>query len=379
MLRILHVAPTFWPATWWGGPIFSTKALCDGVAAAPDAALRVLTTDSAGQGRRVPPETAAQDPYPVIRARRRAGASISPELLARLPGEIARADLVHVTAAYSFPTLPALAAARRAGKPVVWSPRGALQATADWQNAPRRGLKRRFERLAQRLRPEDTVLHVTSPEERDRSRANLPGIETALIPNSVEIPAAPPPRAPRPEGRLRLLFLSRLHEKKGLDLLLDAMDRLPPGISLEIHGDGEPAFVAALRARIGETPRIRLMGPADAAAKAAAFARADLFVLPSWSENFGIVVAEALAHGVPALTTTRTPWTDLEARGCGRAITLGQDDLAEEIRALAAADLPAMGAAGRVWMAQDFSADAMCAAFLDLYRRLAAAPAEAAA
>lgn len=370
MLHVLHITPTFWPATHWGGPIYSAKALCDGLDARGDVAIRVLTTDSAGSGGRVPARATDEDAYPVIRSRRIAGASVAPGLAARLPGEIGRADVVHVSATYSFPTLPALLAASARRRPVVWSPRGALQATAEWADAPRRTAKIAFERLAQILRPEMTVLHVTSEEEAARSVANLPGIEAVVIPNSVELPPEPGHRAWRPDGRLRLLFLSRLHPKKGLDLLLDAMERLPDHVSLDVYGDGDEPHASRLRARAGTMPRVRLHGAIDGAAKTAAFAAADLFVLPSWSENFGNVVAEALAHGVPVLTTDRTPWRKLQSHGCGAVIDPGSDDLAQAILAHGDRDLAAMGRRGRAWMALDFSPGATSGAFADLYHRL---------
>ena len=122
------------------------------------------------------------------------------------------------------------------------------------------------------------------------------------------------------------------------------------------------------------SPRITLHGHADDAAKSRAFAQADLFVLPSYSENFGIAVAEALAHGVPVLTTTRTPWQGVAARACGRCIDLARDDLAAEIQALLAMDLPAMGAKGRAWMQQDFSQQTMTRRFVKLYADCAGLP-----
>lgn len=375
-MNILHVTPSFYPATYWGGPIWSTKAICDGIAARTDMNLRVLTTDAAGPrvGDRVVP---ADLPYQVDYARRLAGHSIAPGLLARLPAALAWADVVHLTGAYSMPSLPTLLLAKLMGKPVVWSPRGSLQATASWDGAPRRRLKHAIERLAQICRPTRSVLHVTAMSEGAESTRRLAGIQLAMITNAVEIPVIDKRPEPGPDC-VRLLYLGRLHEKKGLDLLLEAMKALPGNVHLDIYGTGDPAYVARLSAAASEYDgRVTLHGHVDGAAKHQAFANADLFVLPSHSENFGIVVAEALAHGLPVLTTTGTPWAALDARGCGRCIDLVQDDLVTEIKALAKADLPAMGARGRDWMARDFSPAAMVDAFAALYREVATTPGQA--
>ena len=371
-MKILHVIPNYYPATTWGGPIFSTKAICDGIAAQPGVTLRVLTTDAASpaRGDRVAP---ADLPYPVHYARRIAGHSTAPGLLAQLPGAIAWADVVHLTATYNFPTLPTLTLARALGRPVVWSPRGALQATAEWAEAPRRSAKYAFERAAGLLRPADTVLHVTAQSEAAASTTRLPGIAAAIIPNCVTIP--PAVQRAKSNARIRLLYLGRLHPKKGLERLFTAMAGLPAHVSLDVYGTGDPAYTGGLQQMAAcFDGRIRLHGHVDGAAKSMAFAGADLCVLPSYSENFGIAVAEALAHGVPVLTTTGTPWQGLEQQGCGRWLDLDQTSLSDEIAALIKADLPAMGARGRAWMIRDFSPEAMTAAFMDLYRSLTDTP-----
>ncbi len=367
-MKILHVTPTYFPATKWGGPIWSTKAICDGIHALPDMAVRVLTTDAASPdpGDRVIP---AGLPYPVEFTRRMAGHSIAPGLLARLPQAVAGADVVHLTATYSFPTLPTLAVARALGRPVVWSPRGALQATAEWDDAPRARSKRHFEKAVQWARPRDTVLHVTSAAEARGSIAHLPDIVTAVIPNCVDIPPVMPAKSP--QDGLRLIYLGRLHPKKGLDMLLDAMDQLPDSMTLDIYGTGSPRYEAMLRGRAARLHgRVRLHGHMEGAAKTAAFAKSDIFVLPSHSENFGIAVAEALAHGVPAITTTGTPWQALDHHECGRCIDLETANLAYEIMQMAQSDLAGMGAKGRDWMRPDYAPEAMVSAFADLYRSL---------
>ncbi|MGJ8621361.1 MAG: glycosyltransferase [Yoonia sp.] len=374
-MKVLHVVPSFYPATYWGGPIWSTKAICDGVAARADMDLRVLTTDAAGPkvSQRITPVPL---PYLVHYARRRAGHSVAPGLFAGLPRAIKDADLVHLTGVYSSPVLPVFALARLMDKPLVWSPRGALQATNDWSAAPNRRAKEAFAGLLRRLQPARCIMHVTAQDEATASASTFPEMPQKIIPNCVEMPPQPALPKVNTDG-LRLIFLGRLHPKKGVAELLEAMRQLPIAISLDIYGTGETAYVDHLHQRAADLgQRVRFHGHLPDTGKAAAFARADLFVLPSHSENFGISVAEALAHGVPALTTDATPWQGLETHGCGRCMTLGRDDLAGEIHLLTTRDLAAMGGRGRAWMARDFASDAMIDSFVDLYHRVSDAPVE---
>ena len=376
-LRVLHVVPSFWPATAWGGPVFSGKALCDGLAAR-GIEVTVLTTDSAGPGRAerlaLPANPARFEAgYEVRYAAKRAGRDVSPELARRLWPMTARADLVHLTGTYSFPTPPALWAARRRGLPLVWSPRGALQASAEWAGASSRR-KRAFEALCRRLMPPRAALHVTSRAEARLSAARMPGPQVAVIPNSVDLPA-PRERGPARRGGLRLLFLGRLHPKKGLEVLLEAMEGLPEWVALEVCGGGEAGYERALRARAAPLGgRVRFAGHVEGEARDAAFARADLFVLPSHSENFGNAVAEALARSVPVLVSTACPWEGAAREGCGRQVPPEPAALRAAILDLAGADLRAMGARGREWMARDFAPEAVAARMEALYRALRASP-----
>ncbi|WP_246849705.1 glycosyltransferase [Rubellimicrobium arenae] len=377
-IRVLHVTPTYYPAVAFGGPIFSTKALCDGAARDPGFEVRVLTTDSAAPGRSdaLPlTENPAWFPagYEVRYCRRRFMTSGSPELLRRLPGLIRWADVVHVTAAYSFPTIPALLLCRLLGKPVVWSPRGSLQATAQWSGAPRRRMKELYESVCNAVRPRRTILHATAEMERETSRGRLGDIESVVIPNGIELPGELPDRTWRPGGRLRLMFMSRLHEKKGLDVLIRVMARLPAQVTLDIYGDGEADHVAGFRslvAELGLTDRVLFRGQIGAQEKLRAFAEADLFCLPTRSENFGIVVGEALAHGVPVITTTAAPWDGLETEGCGLWTEQGEDALEAAILSLNNADLAALGERGRQWMERDFTPVSVSLRMRDVYRRL---------
>ncbi len=146
---------------------------------------------------------------------------------------------------------------------------------------------------------------------------------------------APPPEAaagqaafqarfPQWAGRPYLLFLSRIHPKKGCDLLIDAFAGLAahyPDLQLVMVGPDQVGLLAALQAqaqRLGMAERIHFPGPLYGLDKWNAMLGADAFVLPSHQENFGVVVAEAMASGTPVLTTRRVNiWREVEAAGGG--------------------------------------------------------------
>lgn len=377
-MNVLHVTPAFYPATYWGGPMFSTYALCNGVAAQKDIVLRVLTTDSAGPARdqRVDVFTYPMTylaGYEVYFTRRVAGVDVAPGLVGALPKLVRWADVVHVTSAYSFPTIPTMLACRRYGRPLVWSPRGALQATEEWPDARRKSAKQAFEALLRKAMPPRAVMHVTAAVERDLSLKRMPGMVAVTIPNGVEIPTMLPKRVWRPQGRLRLMYMSRLDPKKGLENLLDAMKVLPERVTLDVYGTGDASYVDNLKAhahRSGLASRAMFHGHVVGNAKGAAFSDADLVVLPSYSENFGMVVAEALAHGVPVVTSRATPWQEIERVGCGRWIENTSKQIFATILELMLADLEAMGERGRNWVEETLCWDGICSRFTDLYRAI---------
>lgn len=355
----------------------STKAICDWVSEYRGAEIRVLTTDAAGPDCKdnlilEKKNITMAAGYCVTYYPRIAKHSISPALLANLYSAIRWADVVHITGTYSFPTLPALAIARLRQKPVIWSLRGAVQASAEWSNAPSRRIKRIFERVAQFIAPRDTVLHVTAESEASATSKRLAGMTLLIIPNSVEIPEDFK-RVARADRNIRMMFISRLHEKKGLSLLFKAMLDLPSHFTLDIYGTGEEDFVSKLKAQVVDdhlTKRIRFHGHVDGEQKSAAFKNADLFVLPSYSENFGIVIAEALAHRLPVVTTTRTPWTALEKNGCGRCVEPEIGPIRSAILDVSQGDFVAMGERGHAWMRAEFSFSATHSVMYDAYRSL---------
>jgi glycosyltransferase involved in cell wall biosynthesis len=378
-MRVLHVTPTYYPATYWGGPIFSVHGLVQSLARIPGVEVKVLSTDAAGPNTRLelPGNPVVYPPgFEVHFSRRLACTAVAPGLLVSLVRHLAWADIVHLTGTYSFPTLPTLALARLAGTPIVWSPRGALQASYEWAGARRRRLKRLWELACRPLAAHARcLLHVTSATEKAASLALLGDVEACVIPNGVEVPACEPSRRGyRPQGVLRLLYLGRLDPKKGLENLFQAIARLADlPTSLKLCGTGDPAYVGALRAlarRLHISSHIDFAGHVDDEAKAAAFAVSDVCVLPSHSENFGMVVAEALGHCVPVIASRATPWQGLETRQCGLWCDNSPESLAAAIRNIAGMNLRAMGLRGRAWMQKDFACEVVAERMLRAYRSL---------
>jgi len=376
MIKVLHVSPAYFPATYWGGPIHSLLALCNALHATGRVDLRVLTTDASGPRwrDRLPRDGAGIPPfgYEVTYAKKTLGADVSLELLAKLAWGVAWADVVHLTGAYSFPTIPTLVACRMQRKPLVWSPRGAFQR---WSGSTRRGLKYGWERCCELLlRPGGSVIHVTSELERSGSEGRVRGAPIEVIPNGVDIPAAPAARTWRSGGALNLVYVGRLHPIKGLENLLRGLAQSASvPWRLRVCGDGDPAYARELNglcAALGIEPRVQFVGHVDNTQKTGEFLAADACVVPSFSESFGMVVVEALANGVPVIVSRGAPWEEIEARGCGSWVDNSPESLGHAIASLEGRDLEEMGRRGRTWMMESFGWEAVASQMLGCYGRL---------
>jgi glycosyltransferase involved in cell wall biosynthesis len=175
------------------------------------------------------------------------------------------------------------------------------------------------------------LVHATSALEERELRALGITAPIAVVGNGIDTECAYEASriadargASEPGTPRQVLFLSRLHPKKGLDLLQDAWSGLPADLPAEllIAGDGDAAAVKSVAewTAVQAGPPAHYVGFLHGDAKLIALANAFLLVLPSHSENYGMAVAEALATGTPVITTTGTPWVDMAERGCGWTI-----------------------------------------------------------
>jgi glycosyltransferase involved in cell wall biosynthesis len=256
--------------------------------------------------------------------------------------------------------------AKGRGIPRVVSTRGMLE---PWALSHKRLKKTLAWWVYQRRDLKHARCHHTTAEAEARNVQHL-GLRVPVIavPNGVDVPEGRPSvagsesgKALRSGSRRTALFLGRIYPVKGLPMLVEAWARVrPEGWVLRIAGPDEAGHQkqvekAVTDAGLGQV--ISFTGPLAYGLKTSAFFDAELFVLPTHSESFGIVVAEALAHGLPVLTTTGAPWSILPRSGCGWWVDATVDGLAEGLRQATILDpeaLWSMGAKGRALVSGQF-------------------------
>ncbi|HEY2145640.1 MAG TPA: glycosyltransferase [Steroidobacteraceae bacterium] len=343
-LRILVVVPTYFPAVRYGGPIRSVHALAKALVARGHE-VQVFTSSVDG------PNDLDFDPstpvdldgvrvryFPVRFLRR---LYWSPPMAAALRKEVADFDVLHLHSVFLWPTWSAARIARSRHVPYIVSPRGSLG---------REVIRRKstliksawIQLIEQRTLRESAGVHATSEIESDEIKAlglKLPQI--FCVPNGVEAPDGHVPLSAGPYAdiaRPYALFLGRINWKKGLDRLLKAW-QLMPDLTLIIAGNDEEGYRPKLEAMAREyqvDDRVRFLGPVSEEHKWALYENAELFVLPSYSENFANVIAEAMIMGCPVVVTPEVGLsTFVRESGAGIVVDGAAPVLGEAIRALA--------------------------------------------
>lgn len=176
-----------------------------------------------------------------------------------------------------------------------------------------------------------------------------------------------------------ILFLSRVHPKKGINFLIEAIAQLKDEIAeytITIAGPGEDFYVADLKAlaqKYDVVDMFDFVGPVFGSGKWPFYQKADLFVLPTYSENFGIVVTEALASGTPVISTFGTPWIELNDLNCGWCVETGTDPLVSALLKFlkcSEANLELMGRTGRKLVEDKYASTTVAKQFVEMYEEL---------
>jgi glycosyltransferase involved in cell wall biosynthesis len=263
----------------------------------------------------------------------------------------------------------------------VVSTRGMLE---PWALLHKHLKKRVAWQLYQRRDLERALCHHTTAhlEAQNVKRLGL-RVPIVTVPNGVELPHEEPSMAKaRAEQKCSkqcrtALFLGRIYPIKGLPMLIEAWSRVrPQGWTLQIAGPDEAGHRKEVERAVdaaGLKQVVSFTGPLTERIKEAAFFNAELFVLPSYSESFGMAVAEALAHGLPVLTTSGTPWSAVRENGCGWWVDRTVDCIAEalaEATMLEPESLMQMGAKGRALVAKQFCWPSIGVRFISIYNEL---------
>ncbi len=317
-MKILHVIPSIGLSR--GGPSTALTTQVQGQASRRVEVHVVTTDDNNGSRLHVPLRQPVQSDGVTILyfPRQIAFYSISWPLARWLSRFMRNYDLAHIHGLFSFSSSTSAFFAVRHGVPFILEPLGHLN---HWgMTKRRRFLKRISFTLIERriIEHAASVLYVSEQERKEATEAGASG-DSMVLPLGIDLspfmqpvtPATFLAKFPQLAGRTIVLFLSRLDEKKGLDILLSAFTRVVeehPNVSLVIAGSGEAAFVRRLQEEahvLGVADKIVWTGFLSGEDKLSAFSAATVFVLPSYSENFGIAAVEAMAAGLPLVLSNR--------------------------------------------------------------------------
>lgn len=289
--------------------------------------------------------------------------------------EAERPDIVHINGIWMLQTWIAQREALRMDIKTLITPHGMLE---PWILGRHRMKKKIALTLFQeQVLREAVALVATTESERTNIKrlgynANVELVTIGINIGSVTLKTSWKPKC-------KILFMSRVNVKKGIELLLDAVSVLRRelnGYELVIAGEGDADYIEVLKDKVaaaGLDGMVRFVGGVYGYMKWKMLRDADVLVLPTFSENFGIVVAEALACGTPVITTKGAPWSDLDTWGCGWWIERSADSLVSALKsfsALSENELERMGRNGRRLVETKYSSRRMADEMFRLYGRL---------
>ena len=358
-MHILYVAHGYKPAYRLGGPVWSISALAEGMAARGHTVTVFATNGNGDEDLDVPTDRVVDVDGVAVRYFRRTeplrrylpaikyvsqsiGYLYTADLVPAMRSVLERVDIVHTQMPFVYPTQAAARLALAHGLPLFYSQRGVFDPARlqfrSWK-------KRLYIRLIERpIMRRATGLVALTPDEMTSFRAL--GVETPvhLVPNGIDVERFR--RVPRAgslgqmgisEGGTVILFLARLHQTKGVDLLVDAFIRIAdahPTSVLVLAGNDEQGLLPGLGARIaaaGLTRRVITPGIVTGEEKLDLLARADLFALPSIGEGLSMAVLESLASGTPVVLSRECNLPIVETVGAGAIVNRTVDDFARAL------------------------------------------------
>lgn len=267
-------------------------------------------------------------------------------------------DIFHSNGLWMFPNVSPLKLAKVQGKKCVISPRGTINEVALRYSRIKKFI---FYHLFQKKVLKDSdLIHVTSElEYRDVRKFGLTQ-PIAIIPNGIDIPKI---KYKKNKKNFKLIFLGRIHPKKGLENTIKAwtsIEKLFPNWSFEIAGNGRKQYEDKIKKIISDTKSksVKHIGPLYGSDKIKFLQKADILIMPSYNENFGMVAAEALSNNTPVICGENTPWKEVIIKKCGWHISNDPETIEKtflEAFKMSKSELFDKGKKGRLWMKKEYS------------------------
>ncbi|MGC1243884.1 MAG: glycosyltransferase [Chryseosolibacter sp.] len=302
-MKILHVIPSYKPAYIYAGVIESVSRLCEGLAEAGHI-VHVFTTTANGKTElEVPPGKELDVDGVKVKYFKRITKDpthVSPALWRHLLSHCNEYDVIHIHTWWNFLVVIAAWICHLKHKRIIISPRGMLSQYIFTSTNVKS--KKWLHRILGRKALLKSVFHATAQSEYEECTQLISGWKGFLLPNILMLPECEIHR--EHNATFTMIFLSRIHPKKGLELLLAAMKDLPFDVRLKIAGSGEEDYINALKkdiCNLGLCKQVEWLGWKDRREKFQELMKSDVFVLTSYNENFANVVIEALHVGTPVL------------------------------------------------------------------------------
>lgn len=344
--NILIIIPSFYPAIIYGGPIFTSYYTCNELSKL-HLSFSVITTNANG-GKRldIKPNIYLQvNDYPVKYYNETIISKFSWNLFRNIKKDIQQTDIVHIQGFFSTPTPISLYWAGKYKKKIIITPHGTL---GSWCLKQKAVFKKIWIKYLIKPYLKQIVWHATAESEKHEIQSVFPDANVQIIANGIylnefnkfeKIPKnefAGYFTSITAEASHIIISAGRLQKKKGFDILIKAhfeVLKTFPKALLFIAGEdeGELENLKTLIKNLRLERHVFFTGMISDKTKVNFFANADIFVLPSHNENFGVVYAEALAAGTPIVASTNTPWHEVEEAGCGRWVPNTVKDTTEAI------------------------------------------------
>ncbi|MBT8763371.1 glycosyltransferase [Desulfohalobiaceae bacterium Ax17] len=352
-MKLLCIVPSYWPAFQFGGPIYSVHGLNKALVK-KGVDVTVYTTNVGLNGKVPVNQEVDVDEVKItyfaftksFEFMGATGWQFTWQMTRALRNNLNKFDLVHIVAVWNYPITAAAHYCKRYKKPYLISPRGLLYpyttGKKSWKKWPYYHLM-----IKKTLRCASAI-HYTTEDEKELCHRFL-GLnnQAVVVPNGLELlkfEALPPGDEffntyPHLSDKRLLLYLGRINWKKGLDILIEAFSYLVKNRK-DAHlvlvggddGDGYKEKIERLVKKYGIEKYVTFTGILSGSKKLAAYRAVEIFILPSYSENFGMVVVEAMACGCPVIISNRVGiYREVQQREAGMVI---EPEVSEIVKAV---------------------------------------------